>query len=156
MWFCWPLKNGLDSWHLRNSSTALLCQNLSEILSESCLKFKTENWWTKLTHFRIRTLQRALNFFVVTESSESLHRPTAIGVAWRMKNNNKQVARVLEMQSVHWHGYFKIRQCPCDDGFKILKQYNTCNSRLSQSYNKPLTISFDPKLRSKPEPRFWS
>ena len=72
----------------------------------------------------------------------------------KMKNNNKQVARVLEMQSVHWHRYFKIRQCHCDDGFKNLKQYNTLKPRLLQAHNKPLTISLDQKPRPKPEPRY--
>ncbi len=71
-----------------------------------------------------------------------------------MKYNYKQVARVLEMQSVHCHGYFKIRQCHCVEGFKKLKQYNTWKPRLPQANNKPLTISLDKKPRVKPEPRY--
>ncbi len=70
-----------------------------------------------------------------------------------MKNNYKQVARVLEMQSVRWHGYFKIRQCHCDDGFKKLKQYNTWKSRLPQAAD---SCSYSVQSRQSVLRRVWN
>ena len=77
-----------------------------------------------------------------------------LGPKWKMIINKWPVSWRCNMWTDT--GILKLDIIHVTMALKKLKQYNTCNSRLSQSYNKPLTISLDPKPRPKPEPRHWS